>query len=570
MPTREAFEWFKSTFHSQIESAIAGTPYSLDLLAAIAAQETGSIWGTRHGTLDLDTLLEICVGDTLDADGGRAAFPKTKADLVAVPRGAEMFDLAHEALVAMARHVPSFAKVAMRPEKFCHGYGIFQYDIQFFTEDPDYFLNKEWRHFERSLAKAVEELRSAQRRIPSLRGRMSLSDIEQVGVAIAYNRGSFNPAKGLKQGFRPKGGKFYGETVFDFLRLSQTVSIPAAPSLLVAPRPGVAPLARPTAVVLTGEMLEVDVRDSLLRLRSEPKIPRTDPESNIIARLPDGHRVRLVSGKRTDRFVEVETSLNGAHLRGFAASEFLASTSAAAEIPTVVVAESPPTVGIVAVFAPPRPGVVTTRKAPATALSLNEPAQPGRTGTTPDQLRTDLEAIIDYLAVEKPTHARYQPANQRTFCNIYAHDFCTLAGVYLPRVWWTPGAIERLARGETVAPKLGSTIDEQRANDLFRWLRDFGPRFGWRQTGTLTKLQTETNIGAIGLIVARRTDDGRPGHITVVIPETGDHKAKRNGDGDVIAPLQSQAGAVNFARSTGGLNWWKKATFADSAFWLHA
>ena len=106
--------------------------------------------------------------------------------------------------------------------------------------------------------------------------------------------------------------------------------------------------------------------------------------------------------------------------------------------------------------------------------------------------------------------------------------------------------------------------------DLFRWLRDFGPRFGWRQTGTLTKLQTEVNIGAIGLVVARRSDDGRPGHITIVIPETGDDKAKRDGAGDVIAPLQSQAGATNFMRATGMLNWWKDETFADSAFWLHA
>jgi hypothetical protein len=72
------------------------------------------------------------------------------------------------------------------------------------------------------------------------------------------------------------------------------------------------------------------------------------------------------------------------------------------------------------------------------------------------------------------------------------------------RVWWTPGAIERLAKGETVQPFIGQTIDEQRANDLFRWLRDFGPRFGWRQTGTLTKLQQEANQGAIGIIVAGR------------------------------------------------------------------
>jgi hypothetical protein len=137
-------------------------------------------------------------------------------------------------------------------------------------------------------------------------------------------------------------------------------------------------------------------------------------------------------------------------------------------------------------------------------------------------------------------------------------------------VWWTGDAIERLARGESVEPRLGATIDEQRANDLFRWLRSFGPRFGWRQTGTLTKLQTEANIGAVGLIVARRVEDGRPGHITVVIPESSDFSAKRDSSGEVIAPLQSQAGATNFERGTGALNWWKKETFADSAFWIHA
>lgn len=570
MSTREHLEWFKTTFHSQIEPAIAGTPYSLDLLAAMALQETGEIWAPLRKTLDLDTLLEICVGDVIDADGGRRAFPKTRADLVGAARGDEMFTIAHDSLVAMARHVPVYAKFAQRSHKFCHGYGIFQYDIQFFKDDPDYFLNREWRHFERSLAKAVEELRSAQNRIPDLRGRTSLSDLEQVSVAIAYNAGSFKPAKGLKQGFQSRDGKFYGEMIFDFLRLSQTVSIPATPSRLPEPERGVAPLAPPTSVASTGQVLEVDVRETPLRLRREPKIDRADPGANVIARLPDGHRVRLVSGTLGDKFVEVETSLNGAHLSGFAASEFLVPVPGAADVPTMVPAVTSPTTGIAAVFAPSRPGVVTTRKAPATALSLNEPDRPGRKGITPEELRAEIDEIIDYLAVDKASHARYRPAGGRTFCNIYAHDFCTLAGVYLPRVWWTPGAIERLARGETVPPKLGTTIDEQRANDLFRWLRDFGPRFGWRQTGTLTKLQTEVNIGAIGLIVARRTDDGRPGHITAVVPETGGDKARRDGSGEVIAPLQSQAGASNFMRATGKLDWWMGETFADSAFWLHA
>ena len=51
-----------------------------NMLAAIAAQETGHIWGTVRDTLSLPELLEICVGDTLDADRGRSAFPKTKAE----------------------------------------------------------------------------------------------------------------------------------------------------------------------------------------------------------------------------------------------------------------------------------------------------------------------------------------------------------------------------------------------------------------------------------------------------------------------------------------------------------
>jgi hypothetical protein len=109
-----------------------------------------------------------------------------------------------------------------------------------------------------------------------------------------------------------------------------------------------------------------------------------------------------------------------------------------------------------------------------------------------------------------------------------------------------------------------------RANDLFRWLRDFGERFGWRQTGTLSKLQQAADQGAIGLIVARRKQDGKSGHIVAVVPETETERAKRNATGEVTHPLQSQAGAVNFRYGTSSLNWWQNAQFAESAFWVHA
>jgi hypothetical protein len=217
--------------------------------------------------------------------------------------------------------------------------------------------------------------------------------------------------------------------------------------------------------------------------------------------------------------------------------------------------------------------MITKRTGTAGPFSLNEPNQPLRSrNAEPSVLRKEVMKITDWLNVEKPTHKRYQPHEGKTFCNIYAHDLCHLAGVYLPRVWWTQRAIEKLARNEIVPPLLNATIDEIRANGIFDWLRDFGERFGWRQTGNLTKLQNAANLGAIGLIVAKRVEDGRSGHITMLVPEMGNSisKAKRNASGDVTAPLQSQAGTVNFNRGTGKKAWWLDAKFKDHAFWIHA
>jgi len=127
-----------------------------------------------------------------------------------------------------------------------------------------------------------------------------------------------------------------------------------------------------------------------------------------------------------------------------------------------------------------------------------------------------------------------------------------------------------LQAGKRVEPLIGDTIFEMRANDLFRWLRDFGPDFGWRRTSTATKLQQEANQGAIGLIVALRKIEHRSGHIVLVVPETADERARRDSAGEVTSPLISQAGVRNFRYGNGSAHWWKHEQFADSAFWLHA
>lgn len=568
MPKVDDIRWFKQQFSSTIEASTGATPFDLDMLVAIACQETGHVWSTlRRKALPVPDILSLCVGDTLDEDKGRRAFPKTKAELTAVSNGQEMFDIAHKALVDMAVHIAGFKQVATRPDKFCHGFGVFQRDLQFFKQDPDYFLSKNYEKFEKTLAHCLQELDRGLRKI-GFGAKESLSDFEFACVAIAYNTGGFKPAKGLRQGHF-NGERFYGEEVFSFVQLSRTVPASDGAPLILPPASGEAILPPPTPLADQQADMIVDTREGMLRLRSEPELsePRT---KNVIAHLPDGHPVRSLTGKKVNGFFEVETSLFGALLRGFASANRLVPTRAPTPISIVTPSRTPPADGIVAVTMPHRPGHITTRAAVAGAHSLNEPGQPERAGDTPTELVASISAIIEWLAVEKPEHQRYKPRDGLTFCNIYAHDFCHLAGIFLPRVWWSQRALDDLAAGTAVAPLIGNTISELRANDLFRWLRDFGPDFGWRQTGTLDKLQQASNEGAIGLIVARRREDGRSGHIVVCVAETGSDQARRNAAGEVVAPLQSQAGATNFRRKQGTLNWWRDAQFAESAFWVHA
>jgi len=91
MINKDALRWFKETFGRELAEAATGTPFSIDLLVAIAAQETGEIWAPLRNKLPVAELLAICVGDTLDANKGRVAFPKTRDLLEAEPRGGEMF-----------------------------------------------------------------------------------------------------------------------------------------------------------------------------------------------------------------------------------------------------------------------------------------------------------------------------------------------------------------------------------------------------------------------------------------------------------------------------------------------
>lgn len=227
MPTAADIGWFKQQFHTPIEAALTGTPLDLDMIVAIACQETGYIWSIlRKKHLSVDRITALCVGDTIDYKGpgkGRQAFPRTKSALLAKPNGQRMFQIARNALEDMSAYVPGYGGSVGNPDKFCHGFGVFQRDLQFFKNDPTYFLQRRYESFENTLDHCLGELRRGLKKL-GFESRPSLTDSEFAMVAIAYNTGGYKKTKGLKQGHFD-GAKYYGEHIADYLKLSRTVAV---------------------------------------------------------------------------------------------------------------------------------------------------------------------------------------------------------------------------------------------------------------------------------------------------------------------------------------------------------
>jgi hypothetical protein len=303
--------WFKTSFGARVLDALKGTPFSLDMVAAIAYQETGKeIWGplARKGLAAKD-ILKVCTGDILDFPKRSSAWPADRATLEAHPKGKAMFKIARAAFEAMAAKIPTYQPFLSRPDKFCHGYGIFQYDIQFFKDtDPDYFLNKDYEIFEKSLGKCLSELKAKAKKL-GLDSKASLTDMEMAMVAIAYNTGGFNAAKGLKQGhsvtLSDGSKKFYGEFFMDYLTAAK--SIPFTPPL-------------PPAL---GKTYRVETATNPLNLRKQPRIPADGEADNIIGKVARNALVKAVSDTPNAGFLQVDAPVDGKTLRGFASAKLL-------------------------------------------------------------------------------------------------------------------------------------------------------------------------------------------------------------------------------------------------------
>lgn len=179
-----------------------------------------------------------------------------------------------------------------------------------------------------------------------------------------------------------------------------------------------------------------------------------------------------------------------------------------------------------------------------------------------------MHAVVSYLQVDKSM--RYQKADGKTYCNVYAYDYCCLTGAYLPRVWWYDTALLQLKSGISLSAKLGISVYELKANRLYDWLDKWGLIFGWQRTYDLDDLQAKVNEGTTGIICGKNRDDTRSGHICCVIPETGTYTANR-ANAKIICPLTSQAGSRNFQLNIDpkyrNYVWWKSSQMIQTGFW---
>jgi hypothetical protein len=72
-----------------VSARLAGSPFSMNLLIALAIEATFPLWGALLQRMPTAGILELCIADTIDALA-RLVFPKN-TDLLAAARGDEMF-----------------------------------------------------------------------------------------------------------------------------------------------------------------------------------------------------------------------------------------------------------------------------------------------------------------------------------------------------------------------------------------------------------------------------------------------------------------------------------------------
>ncbi|MGB5026598.1 MAG: hypothetical protein WBO44_14680 [Saprospiraceae bacterium] len=148
-------EWLELHYGDKFVEAVKGTPFTKELLHAIACQETALYFYNWTKDYTPDEILGRCVFDaTGDMNGSRSTFPKNTAAFIE-KYGQEIANL----LIAEANKTRAMR--GFGPKQWVYaGYGIFQYDIQSILTDEAFFLQKQWYEMEHCIEKVMNELMS--------------------------------------------------------------------------------------------------------------------------------------------------------------------------------------------------------------------------------------------------------------------------------------------------------------------------------------------------------------------------------------------------------------------------
>ncbi len=299
-----------------------------------------------------------------------------------------------------------------------------------------------------------------------------------------------------------------------------------------------------------------------LNLRSSPRVR----PSTRIAVLAHDTPVEELGEAEISGWVMVRVMLNQVLREGFVAARWLA------RLPPEAAAFAIRTGQIGRVPIPPARlsagnQTITRARGGGRLYPLTETGGPRVTGSTIETRVRQLLKVIAWLDCENPEHGRYRAKGRSTFAETYVCDYCELAGVFLPRVWWTADGLARIARGERVDAALGQNVRGLPINGLHDWLEDHGSAFGWHREIELIDLQAAANGGEVCLIVARHHDLNRAGRVVAAVPEHAGCLARRDREGDVVRPVESGCGARNRRCATARSAWWLSATYSSHGLW---
>lgn len=161
----KASSWLKKHFGDQIKEFTQNTPWTVDLICAIACQETAYKWLLWIDKYPADVILQRCVFDASGDFPGtsRNAFPRNKIEFQN-RYGAKLTEM----LIYEGNETRAMPQVdnpkGYKPAGYLYkGYGIFQNDLQNILTDRSFFEEKKWYNMSDCLQKLVLELNNKAR-----------------------------------------------------------------------------------------------------------------------------------------------------------------------------------------------------------------------------------------------------------------------------------------------------------------------------------------------------------------------------------------------------------------------